>query len=292
MNKKHITSLIALLLLVGIGGIVLKLVLSHYTSSHSTCDYPDMAHRGYLKVAVEFSPLSYHIEGDSIGGFDYQLLQMLGSEAQLKVDIYPDASLSKSLDRLDNGTYDIVARQIPITTENKQKYIFSSPLTLNKQVLVQRCDSNGNVVIRNQIDLAGCTLHIAQDAPTRMRIENLAHEIGDTIYIKEMPDYDAEQLIILVATGEIDYAVCDEARASVIATDYDNIDFKTDISFNQFMSWAMRKESTILCDSVNKWLARIKETEAYETLYTRYFGSHNYQKHIVLSKQQESEKVK
>ena len=156
-------------------------------------------------------------------------------------------------------------------------------MLLNKQVLIQRTDSNGNVAIRNQLDLAGCTLHIAQDAPTRLRIENLAHEIGNKIHIKELPDYGAEHLIILVATGEIDYAVCDEAKAAVIAADYDNIDYRTDISFTQFMSWTLRKESPILRDSIDSWLTRIQQTEEYKSLYTKYFGTNKYNKHRRIS---------
>lgn len=247
-------------------------------------DYPEIAHSSVLNVAVDFSPLSYHIEGDSIGGFDYELLQLIGRKANLKIEIHPESSLSKSLELLDNRIYDIVAQQVPVTLENQQEYIFSKPLGLDKQVLIQRTDSNGNVNIRNQIDLAQCTLHIAKDAPTRLRIENLAQEIGDTIYICEMHNYGAEQLIILVATGEIEYAVCDEARAAIIATEYDNIDFKTDISFNQLMSWTMRQESKALRDSINIWLSSIQETPEYQELYTRYFGANNYKKHIELYK--------
>lgn len=242
-------------------------------------DYDDIIKRGAINVAVNYSPISYHVEGDSITGFDYELLQMLSEVSGIEFNIHPEASYAHSIDLLNNHTYDIVAQQIPITSENKQEYIFSKPLLLNKQVLIQRIDSTGNTGIRNQLDLKGCTLHIAQDTPTRLRIENLAQEIGDTIHICEMPDYGAEQLIILVATGEIDYAVCDEASAAIIAEEYDNIDYSTDISFTQFMSWTMRKESTNLCDSINSWLSVVQETDKYKQLYTRYFGAKSYYKH-------------
>lgn len=272
-----ITATIILLLFVAT-----HLVLRNNVSSKPR-DYADIAARGVMSVAVDFSPLSYHIQGDSVSGFDYELLQMLSRQANIEIDIHPETGLSKSLDLLNHGTYDVIAQQIPITTENKQEYIFTKPLLLNKQVLIQRTDSSGNVAIRNQLDLADCTLHIAQDAPTRLRIENLAHEIGSTIHIKELPDYGAEQLIILVATGEIDYAVCDEAKATVIAADYDNIDYRTDISFTQFMSWTLRKDSPVLRDSIDSWLTQIQETEEYKTLYTKYFGTKTYDKHRRIS---------
>lgn len=282
MLKKRIFFIGIILTAILLALITTRLVVKNI-ADNKPCDYPTIAARGVMNVAVDFSPLSYHIDGDSISGFDYELLQMLSKYANIKIEIHPETGLSKSLDLLNHGTYDIIARQIPVTTENKQEYIFTKPLLLNKQVLIQRTDSNGNVAIRNQLDLAGCTLHIAQDAPTRLRIENLAHEIGNKIHIKELPDYGAEHLIILVATGEIDYAVCDEAKAAVIAADYDNIDYQTDISFTQFMSWTLRKESPILRDSIDSWLTRIQQTEEYKSLYTKYFGTNKYNKHRRIS---------
>ena len=39
----------------------------------------------------------------------------------------------------------------------------------------------------------------------------LSSRIGDTIYVEEIEKYGPEQLIALVAHGDIDYAVCDES---------------------------------------------------------------------------------
>lgn len=235
--------------------------------------YAEIAASGVLHVATDYSPLTYYAEGDTFTGYDYELLQLICTHAHLQADITPEVSLSKSLEGLDNGTYDVVARRMPVTTENKEKYIFTRPLQLNKQVLVQRLDSTGKAAIRNQLDLGGCTLHIAEDAPTRLRIENLSHEIGDTIYIKEDADYGSEQLIIMVATGEIDYAVCDESDARAIGSTLDGIDYATDISFTQFMAWAVRKEDTQLCDSLNKWIDEAMQSNEYKRLQHKYFGT-------------------
>ncbi len=248
-------------------------------------DYPEIVQSSCIKVATDYSPISYYIENDTITGFDYELLQMISRRANIKIDIEPQVSQAKSLELLDKRTYDIIARQIPVTSETQQRYIFTKPLQLNKQVLIQRIDSNGNVAIRNQLDLAGCTLNITGNISTRMRIDNLSQEIGDTIYIYENPEYGAEQLIILVATGEIDYAVCDETQAQIIASGYNNIDYKTDISFTQFMSWTLRQESQILRDSLDVWLNDIQQTAEYKALYTKYFGENKYSIHNRMNRQ-------
>ncbi len=282
MNKRkvQITSIVTVILIVA----AIALHLTNSNEYNQPRDYNEIVDDGIIHVAVNYSPLSYHIDNDSVSGFDYELLQLLSRYLPIQMELHLESSLSLSLDRLRNRDYDVVAQQIPITSENKQEYIFTKPLLLNKQVLIQRIDSTGNVAIRNQLDLGGCTLHIAQDAPTRLRINNLSHEIGDIIYICELPDYGAEQLIILVATGEIEYAVCDEAQAATIASDYNNIDYMTDISFTQLMSWTLRQESIALRDSLDKWLSVIQESDEYKSLYTRYFGKNTYNMHQRINK--------
>ena len=68
-------------------------------------------------------------------------------------------SLAESFDMLEENNCDAVARNIPITSEIKEKYLFTEPIVLDKQVLIQRTEAanNGLKPIRNQLDLAGKT---------------------------------------------------------------------------------------------------------------------------------------
>ena len=63
--------------------------------------------------------------------------------------------------------------------------------------------------------------------------------------IKEIEKYGPEQLISLVAHGDIDYAVCDESIARAVADSLSQIDISTAISFTQFYSWAVSKQSPV-----------------------------------------------
>ncbi|MCP9611402.1 transporter substrate-binding domain-containing protein [Coprobacter tertius] len=237
-------------------------------------DYEQIAKSDTLRIVTDYTPLSYRVSGDTVIGFDYELAHLISKRSGLVVEVYPEVSLSKSLEGLNENRYDIVGRPIPITTENKQNYNFAETIQLNKQVLVQRKAeyNNGKKPIRNQLNLGKKELYIVRDTPTRLRIENLSHEIGDTIYIKEEPVYGAEQLVIMVAKGDIDYVVCDETIARKMAKEYSEIDYGTDISFTQFQSWALRKNSPVLLDSLNVWLKEIKKGDEFRSLQKRYFG--------------------
>lgn len=238
-------------------------------------DYPEIKKEGILRIVTEYNQSGYYVAGDTIEGFQYELSQAIAKLSGLEVQTHLEMSLAESFRELSDNTYDVIARNIPITSDIKENYLFTEPIVLNKQVLVQRTEeaNNGIQPIRNQLDLAQKTLYIPKDSPARLRLQNLAHEIGDTIYVEEDELYSSEQLAIMVAKGDIDYAVCDLQIAKISKENLPEIDIDTDISFTQLQSWAVRKDSPILLDSLNSWLSQIKESGLYKQIYKRYYGN-------------------
>lgn len=177
-------------------------------------------------------------------------------------------SFDERLRGLSDGRYDVIAYGILATSELKDSLLLTSPIILNKQVLVQRKANgeNDSLYIRNQLDLAQKTLHVVKGSPSILRIQNLGNEIGDTIYIKEIEKYGSEQLISLVAHGDIDYAVCDESIARAVADSLPQVDINTAISFTQFYSWAVSKQSPALLDSLNTWLDKFQKEKSIKDL--------------------------
>lgn len=238
-------------------------------------DYAEIKKEGILRMVTEYNQSGYYVAGDTIEGFQYELSLAIAELSGLEVQTHLEMSLAESFKELSDNRCDVIARNIPITSKIKEEYLFTDPIVLNKQVLVQRKASanNGTEPIRNQLDLAQKTLYIPKDSPALLRLNNLEYEIGDTIYVIEEELYSTEQLIILVAKGDIDYAVCDQQIAEVSQAQFPEIDIKTDVSFTQLQSWAVRKDSPILLDSLNSWLKQIRENGLYDEIYKRYYGN-------------------
>ena len=236
-------------------------------------DYPEIKSEGILRMVTEYNQSGYYVAGDTIEGFQYELSQAISALSGLEVQTQLEMSLAESFKQLSDNQCDVIARNIPITSDIKEDYLFTDPIVFNKQVLVQRTEeaNNGIKPIRNQLDLAQKTLYIPKNSPALLRLQNLAHEIGDTIYVKEDELYSSEQLAIMVAKGDIGYAVCDQQIARVSKGNLPEIDIDTDISFTQLQSWAVRKDSPILLDSLNSWLSQIKESGLYDQIYKRYY---------------------
>lgn len=235
-------------------------------------DYPEIAKEGVLRIVTEYNQVGYYISGDTIEGFQYELSQAISDVSGLEVQISLNNRLSDSYRMLTEGKYDIIAQNIAITADRRDDFLFSAPIVLNKHVLVQRAEGSDSVpLIRNQLDLANKRVHIPKDSPALIRVSNLEHEIGDSIHVIEEKVYSEEQLIIMVAKGEIDYAVCDLQLAETYKTLYPEIDISTDISFTQLQSWVVRKDAPILLDSLNSWIEVIRKNKVYDDIYKRYY---------------------
>jgi membrane-bound lytic murein transglycosylase MltF len=231
-------------------------------------DFGEIKSSGIIRIATEYNAIGFYVAGDSISGFQHELTKMLEKRFHIRIETHPVMSLEESMKGLSEKKYDIIARPIPVTSELRQHFLLTTPILLNKQVLVQRKSPN---LIRNQIHLGKKTIYVSKKSPALLRIRNLSNEIGDTIYVIEEEKYSDEQLITMVAKGAIDYAVCDESLANKKLQLYPNIDISTDISFTQLQAWMVRKSSPALLDSLNVWILEIKKTEEFRQLYRKYY---------------------
>lgn len=266
--RKHLSLLLACLVLVALYLLTRK---PHVPQAQPR-DYPQIAAEGVIRVVTEYSLTSYFFDGDTLAGFHYELMQAFAKSHGLKCEISAEMAFDRQLEGLASGEYDLIAHGVLATSELKDSLLLTVPIVLNRQVLVQRKDTTDgdSLFIKSQLELAGKTVHVVKDSPSILRIHNLSNEIGDTIYIREIERYGAEQLIALVAHGDIDYAVCDESMASALVDSLPQIDIGTAIGFTQFHSWAVSKQSPILLDSLNCWLERYKQGKDYKKLCRKY----------------------
>ena len=138
-------------------------------------DYAEIAASGILRAVTEYNSISFYADGDTVSGFHYELLHAFAHSKGLKPEITPEMSFSKRLEGVQKGTYDILANSTVVTTEYKDSLLFTRPIILNKQVLVQRKPEkeNDSLYIHSQLELARKTLHLVKNSPaSRPRCAN------------------------------------------------------------------------------------------------------------------------
>ncbi|MBZ4657919.1 MAG: rane-bound lytic murein transglycosylase [Bacteroidota bacterium] len=273
MKSKKLLYLYGFLLIVVIWLMFsLRKQINSKSDTYEVRDYPQIKKSGELNVVTDYNAIGYFVSGDTLAGFQYELLRRLEKDWQIKVNIFLENKLEENLEGLLSRRYDIIARSIPVNIDLRSKVAFTQPILLNKQVLVQRKAeyNNGIAPIRQHLELAKKTIYVPANSPVILRLDNLSHEIGDTIFIIQDPSYETEQLIMKVAGGDIDFTVCDEKMATQMEKRLPEIDIETDIGFTQFDSWAVRKDSPMLLDSLNIWFSHFKKTKEFQLLIKKY----------------------
>lgn len=246
----------------------------------AAADFDEIQQRGRLVAVTDFNSTNYFIYKGEPMGFNYELLKTFSDQVGIDLEIVTENHIEHAIDMLNSGKADLIAMSITVNGTRKKAIQFTEPIDETRQMLIQRKPRNwksmtasetDRMLIRNQLDLAGKTIYVQEGSTHTERLRTLAHEIGDSITVIEMP-FESEELIKSVARGEIEYTVTDENIAQVNATYYPDIDINTPVSFPQKLAWGVRKEnSEKLLKELNQWISTYRKTKDYALLHSKYF---------------------
>ena len=220
-----------------------------------------------INVAIAYSPMSMYRYGDTLGGLNYEIMRGIAHMEGDKVKFYPVVSVSEALEKLRAGVYDVVMADIPTFASHRKLYRFTEPVYTDRQVLVSR-----DTTVTSTLALAGKPVWVVEGSPAVERLENLAREIGDTIPLHISNDYSAEQLVIMTARGTIPRCVVNELVAQSLQAEYPEAKISTKVSFNQFQSWILNKNDSVLADTLDAQITRFKLTPEYAALIAKWTG--------------------
>lgn len=248
-----------------------------------TRDLEAIRKRGYLEVIIDNNSLSYFIYKGRTMGYEYELVKRLASYLKIELKIKVISGVEEAIDKLNRGEGDIIAFPFTVTKERTQYVLFTKPFINTRQVLVQRrpvgwrwqqADQNEKAMLRNPTDLIGKEIYVIKESAFKERLHNLSEEVGGEIIVHEdSAGAETESLIRKVAQGEIKYTVTDQMMAQVNQLYYPDIDISTVLSLPQQIAWANRKNSTMLNQAINQWLAAIKKDGTFQIIHDKYFNN-------------------
>lgn len=261
-------ALYCLLLIVTIGLIIaLRTCGGRYHNIPQNASSPSQGDT--LDVALIYGPASYYMYADTLGGYNYDLLRHISRTEGVPMKFWPVGSLQEGLQKLESGRYDMLAA-LPVDAGYSKGYLYSEPVYLDRQVLVQRRSADGSLRAASALDLARDTVHIEEDSPIAERLANLSREIGDTIYVVRHADLSSELLTLKVNNGEFRYAVVNEQIARPLTEKFPLLDISSPISFTQFQSIVVAPGDSATLRRLNGWLKRVLPTPAVAELKARY----------------------
>lgn len=109
-----------------------------------------------VRVGTEgtYPPFSYRDpETDQLTGFDVEVMKAVGEQAGWDVR-FVEAPFDSLFPALDSGRIDVIANQVTINPDREARYLFSTPYTYSRGVIVTRTDTDD---ITTLADLKGRT---------------------------------------------------------------------------------------------------------------------------------------
>ncbi len=241
-----------------------------------SCDHKSHSHLAVaqlpdtLIVGTLYSPTSYFYYKEDTMGYEYERVCNFAKDKGIGIRFIVASNMEAAIAMLDSGTIDLIAYEIPITAEYKNRVISCGTENITHQILVQ---PRSDTLITDVTQLVGRNVYVEKNSKYEARLRNLDNEIGGGINIHTI-DEDTlitEDLVEMVADGELPLTVVDSDIARLNRTYYKNIDISLEVSFPQRSAWAVKKGNQWLADSITQWSKGEQQRPAYKLLLKRYF---------------------
>ena len=230
-----------------------------------------------LTIITLYSSTTYFIYKGEPMGYEYEIAKSFADSSGMVLKVRIADNAARLTEMLQAGEGDLIAYQLPMTTQMKQEVLFCGKEQVSPLVLVQRAN-RGDTLLRNITGLLGKEVYVKHNTRQYERMVNLDHELGGGIQIKdiEKDTVSTDDLIEMVSNGIIPYTVADRTIAQLNRTYYQNINYELNVSFPQRSSWAVRKEDKHLAKAIDEWAQKYQENESYKSIHKRYFerGKH------------------
>lgn len=234
-------------------------------------DLPQLKDSGRLVVLTLYNSTSYFIYRGQEMGFQYELAQQFTQSLGLKMEVKVAKNVADMERKLINGEGDLIAYNLPITKEGKNRVTYCGNEIITHQVIVQQTGRQTRP-LKDVTELIGKEVYV-KPGKYYERLVNLNQELGGGILIKKVTSdsIGVEDLIAQVSEGKIQYTVADNDIARLNATYFPNLNIHLSISFDQRSSWAVRRDCPLLAQAANEWQKNNATSPAYTASMKRYF---------------------
>lgn len=278
-NFKILTIVLSVIVGILIILLVVKYAFNTDKQKELVRDYKQITEEGILRVAVNADPVDYFIYNGQALGFQLEMLENFAKDYNLELEISVEGDLNKGIELLNNRSIDILAQGLIESADLDLKMDLSSPVRETKLVLVQRnTDSLGKSkeILKKIFDLESRVLYVSSQTRNLSYLDTFLKDFARYIIIQKVDSISQEELISMVATGKIDYAICGFEYALAAYNFYKNIDFSVEMSLQLNIVWGVREESSVLLDTLNNWINHYKTKDEYKRLKLKYINKFIY----------------
>jgi cystine transport system substrate-binding protein len=251
-----------------IGALALALTACSGGSTSGSVEQGDdlgLVSGGTLTVATEgtYRPFSFHDESGTLTGYDVEIAQAVAEKLGLKVR-FQETQWDAIFAGLEAGRFDVIGNQVSINPERQEKYLFSSPYTVSRGVVVTTDDDSS---ISSFADLSGKTT--AQSLTSNWY--ELATESGAQVEAVE----GWAQAVALLQQGRVDATINDQ----LTYLDYEKTNSPTGLKIaaetddTSESAFATTKDKQALVDAIDGALEELRADGTLAEISQKYFGA-------------------
>jgi membrane-bound lytic murein transglycosylase F len=222
---------------------------------------------GKITLLTRNNAHCYYEYRDQPMGFEYDLAKAFSQYLGVSLRVITP-EWEGLLDSLNRGKGDFVAASMTITPFRAKIVDFSDPYMQVQQKVVVHKD---NHEVRKLEDLNGKTVHLRKGTSYEERLRELQKE-GLDIRVKLYDDTPTEELINMVADGEIEITIADTNIARLNRRYYPDIRIGIPIEEPQQLGWAFKKGEKTLLKKANEFFRKIRKESTFGRIYERYYA--------------------
>jgi len=233
LTSKLVTKFTSLLLV-----IFTTVLLSACDKENDSSSLSRILARGYINVGTIFGPTNYYTTANGFAGFEYELAKEYADSLNVELRIVPTYSLDELFIKLNTGEVDLLAAGLSMTDKRLQRFRFAPSYETISQKLVFK---QGNVRPRKVADLTG-TLMVTSGSSYVENLEKLKQTNSELAW-QESTEFDSEELLRKVLSGEIDYTIIDSNNLAINRRYYPEISIGFSINEPEPLAWMVSKNS-------------------------------------------------
>lgn len=239
--------------------------------------------RGKLVAITDNNPLNYFTYKGEKKGYQYDMLKSFAEHLGVELELIVEADPYQALQYLRQSQVDVVAMELPPSSEISDGTVFTDAFFESKQVLVQRrpdswrrmrdSKSAEKLVIRNLAELSGKTIALPSDNHKQYYLSDIQHATANSVDLIVLRDVNNVELFEAVNNKDIDYTLAYEHTAKAMSQIYPDLDISTPVSPEMAVSWTLRKGAVNLQNEMNQWIRDHKGGQKFTTNYSKYFNN-------------------
>ena len=197
---------------------------------------------------AEYSPFEYLDDNGNITGFDYDLLEAIAKEENVKL-VWKDMPFDSLMGSMEAGDVQVIAAGIGPTEDRKKSVDFSDVYYTGTQCIISR----------------------KEGAQSDMIASGETTDYGEVKDAKVKRFKNASSAVMELKNGGADAVLIDNIMAEIYCKQNSDLQYESVPSTAEDTVFCIEKGNTELVQIINDGLAKVKKSGEYDDLYQKYF---------------------